>query len=179
MTNESRVAAGISTGGQFATQNRTESDATLDAATDEKIFTVFGYWDGDDLVVDFTVEGDEGDERDEYVDGYQSFCAMGMGLTAEAAEREVLQEYDPQPERDLNPIFNQLRADPNRHDPAVLDKYVRELDQYIERPETMLDDEGFLRTDLGPRVSLSASNASEIGKARDVLKRLARVRDVQ
>jgi len=167
--------------GGFGSKKNDEATATLDAAAEGKTFTCFGRWVDDEIVIDYTVEGDIEDHRPDSVGGYQSFCASGTGLTAEDVEEDVMDEYDPEPEPELkvNPIFEQLRAEPNRHDPAVLDKYIRELDQIIERPETMLDADGFLRTDMGPRVSLSSSNSTEIGKARQVLKRLARLRDAQ
>jgi hypothetical protein len=68
-------------------------------------------------------------------------------------------------------------SNPERSNPATLDKIIRELDQYINEPETMLDAEGQLRSDLGPRVNLNYATAAEIALAHTVLKRVARLRD--
>jgi hypothetical protein len=89
MTDKNRVDAGVSTGGQYAPKNNTESDAVLAPVADEKTFTCFGRWAGDELVIDYTVEGEVEDYRPEFVDGFQSFCASGVGATSEEAEQEV------------------------------------------------------------------------------------------
>mgnify|MGYP003653551214 CR=1 FL=1 len=149
MTNESRVAAGIPTGGQFAAQNRTEADTSLDQAAEEKTFTVFGYWENDELVVDFVSEGEVEDTRDEWVHGLQSFCASVHEPSAEAAERAVLQEYDPRPETEANPINS---------------------------PETEFDEDGDLRLATYHRVRRCGATRDELATAQEVLERLIRVR---
>tara|TARA_R110002051_G_scaffold60546_8_gene110881 strand:- start:20894 stop:21430 length:537 start_codon:yes stop_codon:yes gene_type:complete len=176
MTNESRVAAGIPTGGQFAAQNRTEADTSLDQAAEEKTFTVFGYWENDELVVDFVSEGEVEDTRDEWVHGLQSFCASVHEPSAEAAERAVLQEYDPRPETEANPIFEQLRSDPELRESWVLDEYVRAIDEYVNSPETEFDEDGDLRLATYHRVRRCGATRDELATAQEVLERLIRVR---
>jgi hypothetical protein len=90
-----RQPSGIPVGGQFANQNRAESAANLSAFVEERMFTCFGRWVDDELVIDYTAEGEQEDHRPDEVAGYQSFCASASGVSAEAAELKVLQEYDP------------------------------------------------------------------------------------
>lgn len=76
----------------MTTQN--DTTATAVAPTEEKFYTCFGGWEDDTLVIDFTVEGHQEDNRPDFIDGRQSFCAGDTAATPEAAEALVLAEYD-------------------------------------------------------------------------------------
>jgi hypothetical protein len=102
MTIESRIAAGTPEGGQFSTHTRADSGTGLAPETEGTPFTCFGHWDGDALIIEWTVEGEAEDDRPDFVEGRQSFCASATALTEEAAIAAVLNEYDPDDVDDLD-----------------------------------------------------------------------------
>lgn len=64
MTTISCTPQGVPAGGQFETQNRPEADATP-LAEIRKTFTFYDRWVDDTLEIEFTVEGEQKDDRED------------------------------------------------------------------------------------------------------------------
>lgn len=155
MTNQNRVNAGVPTGGQFASHDRSDADATLPAPFDPENPEPIG-WEGENVSLRFVYigEGYEGEYDPENPDDIPMFRIDT--LVRRGAFEHVDIDGEEDDEWDVPAGGSYCTGLPTDTDPEKLAAYLRRMGTRIERAIT------FSRADAGEVIRVFAERISDV-----------------